>query len=513
MTPDQTAFRRNAALAALLAGLVLLAYGPCLDNSFWRIDDHRHVWNGAGGPFPNQYFRPGQELSFRLLWAAGGLHPLPYYAMGVLCHLACALLLFLLARRILQARLAAFAAAALFGTLFAPHQAVFWMSAHEGVQEVLCSLAALLCWLLYLEREREAWLLASLACAAAALCFRQSAVNLLPWMLAVQVWARGARDLLRPARLLAWLPFLVLAALIVWRGLLVPGGVGATMDWSDPLRLAGRLLRSLGHLPLLVEFSRWRFGGAGLQLIGLAVLALPLLGALACARLSRGAGLPAGARASTALLALALLLGGHVAVLPGEPEIIGERNDYDAAPGFAVVLAALFVQLQVLCARARALRVLPWLALLAWLALNVRALHTIEEWKYDRESRRVDALEEATRAALAGGAPAEETLFLDPPLPDGRDFLALLHVWLGVPEQDAAERWLARDDALFSAAEGSAPRRLRWDGARRAWVPFDPGGAAWLAAWTPAWWPGGLKAPDLPRTMRCIRVRRTGDTR
>ncbi|MBI4882254.1 MAG: glycosyltransferase family 39 protein [Planctomycetes bacterium] len=512
MTPDQTGFRKTAVLAVLLTGLVLLAYGPCLDNSFWRIDDHRHVLNGAGGPFPNQYFRPGQELSFRLAWAAGGIDPFPYYAMGVLCHLACALLIFALARRLLESRLAAFVAAALFATLFAPHQAVLWMSAHEGVQEVLFSLAALLCWLLHLERGAKTWLLASLACAAAAMCFRQSAINLLPWMLAVQLWARGLKDLVRPARLLAWIPFLVLAALVVQRGLLVPGGVGAAMDWSDPLRLLGRLLRSLGHLPLLVEFERWRFGGIGLYGIGAALLALPLLGAFACARMRRGAGQQTGARPGTALLALALLLGGHVAVLPGEPEIIGERCYYDAAPGFALVLAALFLQARTLCSVAPRLRFMPWLALLVWLALNVRAIHAIEEWKYDRESRRVDAIEAATRAAVAHGVPGEETLFLDPPLPDGRDFLVLLHVWLGVPEQDAAERWLARDDALFSAT-GGALRLLRWQSERRAWVPFDPGGAEWLAAWTPAWWPGGLNAPDLPQEIRCIRVRRPGDAR
>ncbi len=207
----------------LVAGFVLLAYGPCLDNDFWRIDDQRHVANGAGFPFPNQYFRPGQELSFRLLWTIGGTNPLPYFCMGVLCHLAAALLMLVLTHRLFGSRLAAFVAALLFATLFAPHQAVVWMSAQEGVQEVVLSLAALLFWLRHLDRGGIPALVASFGFAAAAFCFRQSAVNLVPWMLAVQVWAHGPRDLWRPRRLLAWLPFILLAVLVTWRGCAGPG--------------------------------------------------------------------------------------------------------------------------------------------------------------------------------------------------------------------------------------------------------------------------------------------------
>lgn len=492
-----------------LAGLVLLVYGPCLDNYFWEIDDQRHLANGAGGPFPNQYFRPLQAVSFKALWNVAGLDPFFYYLVGLVFHWMSACLLYMLARRLFSGIFPALAAALIFSTLFAPHQAVFWIGAHLGVQAVFFLLAALLAWLIYLEKGGFVPWLAALICAGLSVCFKETGLNLFPCMLILQLWARGFKDLFRPGRIAAWSPFLVLALWITWRAISVPGGVGLEAELQRPGALAGRLLRSLGLLPVPLEFEPWRFY-PWICGMGLLVVTAPMLGALGIRAFNRNRTVPPGARVSTSMTAAAILLAGHAAVLPGEPEIIGERFYYDAAPGFALVLAALFTQARYLLRQRRWEACLTWAVLILWAAVQVAAIHRIEARKYDQVSRRVEALTVSTQTVLDKASKGATVVFLDPPLPDMDDFICILEVWFDIASNRIAESANFHPDdeqfrQRFRSKLGGAP--FRWNEIENRWIPFDPGGEEWLDRWQPRYWPGGLKDPWLSRKVRFITIR------
>jgi hypothetical protein len=376
------------------------------------------------------------------------------------------------------------------------------------VQALFFSLVALLFWVKHLKQGGFLPWLVALCFACLAMGFKETGLNLLPWMLALQWAFKGFKDFMRPRRIAAWIPFLAVALWVAWRALSVPGGVGLEAQWQGPAHLAGRLLRSLGHLPLLLEFQGWRYV-PGLYFIGMAVLAAPLVGALMVRLFRRTQDASQGAGFRWALAGVAILLGGHAAVLPGEPEIIGDRFYYDAAPGFALVLTVLFLQGRALLEGARGLRLLPWAVAGLYGMLNVAALHDIEQEKYDRVSRRVEALALSTGQVIEAARPGRAILFLDPPLPDIEDFVCMLHVWEGLPEARMNQepmrhpRDLAFRKRLLSA-QGEAP--FRWSDEASAWIPFEPDGMRWLDAWKPRYWPAGLKDPNLPSTMRFVVV-------
>lgn len=488
--------------------LVLLAYGSCLDNHFWEIDDQRHVANGAGYPFPNDYFRPGHEWSFRLLWKVAGTDPFPYYASGLLFHWLSSCLVFLLGIRLLGGYAQGLVAGLVFASLFAPHQAIFWVGAQLGVQQVAFALAALLCWLRFLERGGLLLWTAAFFFACMAVCFKECGLNLLPWMLVVHVGIRGFRDLFSPKRILAWLPFILLGGLVAYRALTVPGGVGMEAQWPGPVSLAGRLMRSIGHLPLPLEFERWRYP-VGLHWIGLGVFVLPLVGAWLVRILDHGKKGSRGSGIAAVLMAAGLLIGGHTANLTGEPEIIGERFYYDAAPGFALLFAAFFFQASRILSLWRGMRWIAPVLLVAWIGMNVHALLSIEQRKYDQVSRSVERLVKATRKVMNDTLPDKTVLFLSPPLPDIEDFQRILNVWLDIPEsRTPIQPWFLPDDERFRKrlAKERMENPFRWSEYKKAWVPFNPGGNAWLDDWKPKYWPGGLKDPNLGKEIRYIAV-------
>ncbi|MFH1999129.1 MAG: hypothetical protein ABIK28_05575, partial [Planctomycetota bacterium] len=491
-----------------LAIVVVIGYGPCLDNYFWEIDDQRHVANGAGLPFPNQYFRPGQEWSFRCLWPVAGTDPFFYYLTGLTFHWIAACLVLLLGVRLFRCFAPGLVAGLLFVSFFAPHQAVFWIGAHLGVQQVVFALAGLLCWLHFLESGGWFKWVSAFIFAGLALCFKECGLNLLPWMLVVQIGLYGFKDLFRIRRLTAWIPFLLLGGFIAYRAVSVPGGVGMEAHWSGFVSLAGRLLRSCGHLPLPLEYERWRYP-SGQHWIGLSLFVAPIIGALLNKVIHRSRPLPKASRVSTGLIAVGLLLGGHMAILPGEPEIIGERFYYDAAPGFALLLAVLFSQVQSMIGGRKGFRHIPVVLLIAWIGINIFALHRIEERKYDHVSRRIEALVASTKEVIDHAPAREAILFLSPPIPDIEDFICILHVWLHIPEKRIlVQPWFLPDNIVFrerwSAAMQEKP--FRWDEERNCWIPFNPGGTEWLDHWKPKYWPGGLKDPNLCKEVRYITV-------
>ncbi len=489
----------------VLAGAAFLAYYPMLDNGFYIIDDQRHLANGMGFPFPNHYFRVGQEWSFRILWKIAGTDPFPYYLTGLLFHLAASLMTAALAWKILKNKAAALAAGLVFATLYAPSQAVLWVGANLGVQSVAFALASLLFWTAFLEKGGWFRWTGSLVFGVLAMCFKESGVNLLPFMLVVFLWAKGPGALLRPRNWIPWIPLVLFAGYVTWHAVTVPGGIGLEVKMSGPLVLLDRLLRSIGHMPIPLNFRRHR---AGLQVIGVLFPLLPFLGAWLAARARAGKGpLPPAAGYAAAAVAVGLLLAGHAAVLPVEGEATGERDYYDAAPGFALVLAVLFSQARVILQEwKRPLRGLAWAGILLWCAVNVVSIHRVERWKYDAPSRHVQRLVKATGETLRRIPRDRALFFLDPPMRDVRDFERILEVYYHVPPEKVRQIWLMprgkelRDRIL----RGKNQVCLRWRESPPAWIPFEPGGWKWLEKWKPTWWMSTLDDPHLSHKIRCL---------
>jgi Flp pilus assembly protein TadD len=129
--PDDTNRRFDALAIAVLVLAVLAAHGVTLlgefvyddrfiiveneavgDPSEWGRFFTEGTWAGAGIESTN--YRPLPMLTFGLNHAVGGLEPFGYHLANLLAHLANAILLFVLARRLGWSREASWFAAALF---------------------------------------------------------------------------------------------------------------------------------------------------------------------------------------------------------------------------------------------------------------------------------------------------------------------------------------------------------------------------------------------------------------
>src|SRR5215472_283169 len=181
----------------LLIGVVLLAYGNTLLNSFTLDDEHFILRNAAVTGFsarglfaPDKdfnLFRPVTFATYALNWAAGGVHPWGYHLLNVLLHVAVTLLLYLVLKLLLERESESAALAWVTACLFAVHpihtEAV---ASIVGRSELLAAGFLLAAWYLHL-RDRA---VLSLVCFPLALLSKESAIVFLPLALAGD-WARG----------------------------------------------------------------------------------------------------------------------------------------------------------------------------------------------------------------------------------------------------------------------------------------------------------------------------------
>jgi tetratricopeptide (TPR) repeat protein len=196
--------------AALLAFLTLAAYAPILRNGFiWDDDSHitasalnvepggfARIWTTADAM---QYY-PLTFSAFRLEHLLWGFEPLGYHLLSLALHLASALLLAALLRRLRVP--GAWWAAALFALHPTQVESVAWATELKNMMCMLFALLATERWVAYGEsRSRRDYLL-SLAAYAACLLSKTAAV-LLPAVFLVLDWARGRRLGLRDAARLA----------------------------------------------------------------------------------------------------------------------------------------------------------------------------------------------------------------------------------------------------------------------------------------------------------------------
>ncbi len=285
--------RRLAILAGMLIlGLTVLAYLPAVRGEFlWDDDRHfsenpfmdpAHGLDGLRAIWTQRaLYYPLTSTTFwvaRRLW---GLNPVPYHQLMILLHVANAILLWQLLRRLRVP------GAWLAGAIFALHpvnvQSVAWMTELKNVQSGLFYLLALLGWLAFRRGAGPLAYGAALLAFLLALLSKTSTVTLPAALLVIHLWRREPLD--RRA-VLAWMPF---ALLSLAAGLMTiyfhKPHVAEGLEWSEslPTRLfiAGNcvwfyLSKLLLPLNLTFVYPRWEIDAARLT-HGTGLFALLLL--------------------------------------------------------------------------------------------------------------------------------------------------------------------------------------------------------------------------------------------
>ena len=212
------------AFGCVLTAVCFMAYAPSLDGPFQWDDDAYITYNPfLTGPPLTQLRRmwtdphfsdyaPVLQMSLAVQYRLWRLGPAGYRVVNVLFHVANALLVLALIRRI-TGRTGAAAVAALWWALH-PLQTenVAWIAEWKSVLSLFFCLLSFLAYLRASRDEAFVWLPAAVALFAASL-LTKSATVMLPVLLIAYELSRRA---VRPARLLWSLPFF---ALSVWMGI------------------------------------------------------------------------------------------------------------------------------------------------------------------------------------------------------------------------------------------------------------------------------------------------------
>src|SRR5262245_35774614 len=171
-----------------LAVIVFVAFYPCLNNDF-NYDDERNIienreFRGLGAAnlrwmfttFHMGHYQPLSWMSLGLDYVLWGKNPRGYHLTNLLLHIANAILVFLLARRLLQLcisktvgrtefEIGAFIAALLFAVHPLRVESVAWVTERRDVLSSFFLFASVLYYLRAQEEHdrRKAWLVAAVA--------------------------------------------------------------------------------------------------------------------------------------------------------------------------------------------------------------------------------------------------------------------------------------------------------------------------------------------------------------
>lgn len=367
--PDATS---AASLAPLrpqfaIAALTIAAFAPFL-NFPLLADDYTHIWNArhftpAIGlehfthADPDRFFRPLVYLAFAAEAPLAQLHPAAWRSVSLAWHLAAALLVYLLIRRMGASAIGCFAGAAVFAVGGTRPEAVTWVAARFDLMATAFGLAAL--YLLLRGRTVTSTFLLT-----AAILSKESAYVLPLLAVLLLLYERNAWRIIARR---TWPWFAAAAILFAYRAALLRGiggyqYAGAEKPAVFTLHLAtlhGLLLRSWDAVLFPLNWTHV----PGLVVAVLLALAVASLAWLAWNQADR----------KFALTGIAFFL---LAALPAHqflmigPDLGKSRVLYLPSVGFAMLLAALV----------KADR--RWMALAPLLLFQIAALwHNLAEWR------------------------------------------------------------------------------------------------------------------------------------
>jgi hypothetical protein len=178
------------AIITYLLSFSIVLFSPTLGNFFigddftwfrWVADHSRNsslmnilisYFTDANGFF----YRPGTKIYFFLMYSNFWLNQVVYHAVSIFLHFVVAALFFLLAKRVFKNNLLAALAAFLFLLMSGSTEAIYWISATGFLFNAVFALSSLLFFILWDERRKVIYYLASLLCLSLGLLFHEMGV-------------------------------------------------------------------------------------------------------------------------------------------------------------------------------------------------------------------------------------------------------------------------------------------------------------------------------------------------
>jgi len=383
-TSAATAARSVRMELAILIAVTALAFWPNLRAPF-VYDDYTHIvqsshanWRILVDAFRREpgghglFFRPVGFISYWLDYQWAGAHPIRWHLWSLAVHAIDSCLVYVLVRRLGIRGAAAFVAALLFALHGSRAEPVAWSDARFDLLATFFALGALLCVLELCRTGRRLYFVPVAACAALAVCTKESAfclpllpAALLPCLPRAQ-WRRALAASLALGAICATLFAYRWWALGGIGGYAGRGGVN-TLWHSQPLHtFVALFFRQWAFLFFPVNWSvpvEWWLRAAGAALLALLIVYV--------ARASwRGA-------ANAPLAGLAFLLAADIPVqhiLLFEPDFAGARVLYLPLAGFAIFWAATLER--------SGWSRLTWVTALALIGFNAAALeHNLVPWR------------------------------------------------------------------------------------------------------------------------------------
>jgi hypothetical protein len=243
-----------AVIGAFVIGvIVLISYHPALPIGFW-YDDYSHL-EMAGRPALSEFlvnifdprvarlwYRPFQQLQWRIEYTLWGGDALPYHVVQHLYHLLACLLLYALVARLSRNWRAGFVGALIYAVLPTYTLSVFWL----GVPDPLVSIFFLLTlwlWVGYLEKGGARWFTLTFGAFVATWLTKEIAVFLPILLVLIDRWL-----IAKPAPWHTWIkrnaPFFgaaPIALLLGWNGVVLRL-TGVDTGQADWRQLAANLM-------------------------------------------------------------------------------------------------------------------------------------------------------------------------------------------------------------------------------------------------------------------------------
>ena len=164
--------------------------------------------------FGSNFYRPVLNIWYELCFVICGTHAAAWHLVSILLHVACALLVFRLALRVIEDTLAAWLAAALFAVHPAHVEAISWASAMGDPLFTLFMLLSVLAFLRWMRQGSVAWWAASFVAGIACIFTKETAV-VLPVVLAATALGLRPRERSGTAVVAAALPLFAVAAIFL----------------------------------------------------------------------------------------------------------------------------------------------------------------------------------------------------------------------------------------------------------------------------------------------------------
>lgn len=165
------------------------------------------------------YYRPLYIISFRLCYAAFGQQALAYHTLNIALHLGSVVLVWVIARRLLQSGFGANIAATIFALHPAYTESVEWIARGNTLMVTFVYLLTMLAFMNYMDggRRRHLYYIVSVLGFAAAVLYHSTALSLAAVLPAYAfLVTRTPSEMLRPRWWLRFAPFVAIAVAMLF---------------------------------------------------------------------------------------------------------------------------------------------------------------------------------------------------------------------------------------------------------------------------------------------------------